>query len=112
MFFLTWRYQKRLEHYQGMKGPFGGGASGSYIRLQVLRLGAYPFARPAFRPVPPVTDSHGYTNNFTHRILRLGPRLLPQATTLTAPSTGRSVSCFSVRARLFRIFPCLVPPGY
>lgn len=25
MFFLTWRYQKRLEHYQGMKGPFGGG---------------------------------------------------------------------------------------
>jgi hypothetical protein len=25
MFFLIWRYQKRLEHYQNMKGPFGGG---------------------------------------------------------------------------------------
>ncbi|EKM61476.1 uncharacterized protein PHACADRAFT_248113 [Phanerochaete carnosa HHB-10118-sp] len=25
MFFLVWRYQKRLEHYQNMKGPFGGG---------------------------------------------------------------------------------------
>lgn len=25
MFFMTWRYQKRLEHYNGMKGPFGGG---------------------------------------------------------------------------------------
>lgn len=27
MFFLVWRYQKRLEHYQGMKGPFAGGTS-------------------------------------------------------------------------------------
>jgi hypothetical protein len=25
MFFLTWRYQKRLEHYDSMKGPFEGG---------------------------------------------------------------------------------------
>jgi len=25
MFFMTWRYQKRLEHYNSMKGPFGGG---------------------------------------------------------------------------------------
>lgn len=25
MFFLTWRYSKRLEHYRGMKGPFYGG---------------------------------------------------------------------------------------
>jgi len=25
MFFLIWRYQKRLEHYQNMKGPFAGG---------------------------------------------------------------------------------------
>ncbi|KAI0652322.1 hypothetical protein C8Q79DRAFT_1005531 [Trametes meyenii] len=25
MFFLVWRFQKRLEHYQGMKGPFYGG---------------------------------------------------------------------------------------
>ncbi|THH02322.1 hypothetical protein EW026_g510 [Hermanssonia centrifuga] len=25
MFFMVWRYQKRLEHYQNMKGPFGGG---------------------------------------------------------------------------------------
>jgi len=25
MFFLMWRYQKRLEHYQGMQGPFNGG---------------------------------------------------------------------------------------
>jgi len=25
MFFLVWRYQKRLEHYQNMKGPFAGG---------------------------------------------------------------------------------------
>jgi len=24
-FFLTWRYQKRLEHYNGLKGPFYGG---------------------------------------------------------------------------------------
>jgi len=25
MFFMTWRYQKRLEHYNSMKGPFMGG---------------------------------------------------------------------------------------
>jgi len=25
MFFLTWRFMKRLEHYRGMKGPFAGG---------------------------------------------------------------------------------------
>ena len=25
MFFLMWRFQKRLEHYSGMKGPFYGG---------------------------------------------------------------------------------------
>lgn len=25
MFFLVWRFQKRLEHYNGMKGPFYGG---------------------------------------------------------------------------------------
>ncbi|KAI0783344.1 hypothetical protein C8Q75DRAFT_795505 [Abortiporus biennis] len=25
MFFLVWRYQKRLEHYQSMQGPFYGG---------------------------------------------------------------------------------------
>ncbi|TCD70114.1 hypothetical protein EIP91_004843 [Steccherinum ochraceum] len=25
MFFLVWRFQKRLEHYQSMQGPFGGG---------------------------------------------------------------------------------------
>ncbi|KAM5531340.1 hypothetical protein V8D89_014985 [Ganoderma adspersum] len=25
MFFLVWRFQKRLEHYAGMKGPFYGG---------------------------------------------------------------------------------------
>ncbi|KAI0348163.1 hypothetical protein BDW22DRAFT_1350323 [Trametopsis cervina] len=25
MFFLIWRYQKRLENYQNMKGPFAGG---------------------------------------------------------------------------------------
>jgi hypothetical protein len=25
MFFMTWRYQKRLEHYRSMKGPFAGG---------------------------------------------------------------------------------------
>jgi len=25
MFFLTWRFSKRLEHYSGMKGPFHGG---------------------------------------------------------------------------------------
>jgi len=25
MFFLTWRFSKRLEHYSGMKGPFYGG---------------------------------------------------------------------------------------
>lgn len=25
MFFLVWRYQKRLEHYENMSGPFGGG---------------------------------------------------------------------------------------
>jgi len=25
MFFLIWRFQKRLEHYHGMKGPFYGG---------------------------------------------------------------------------------------
>ncbi|KAI0756555.1 hypothetical protein C8Q80DRAFT_1116022 [Daedaleopsis nitida] len=25
MFFMIWRFQKRLEHYQGMKGPFYGG---------------------------------------------------------------------------------------
>ncbi|KAH8835643.1 hypothetical protein DL96DRAFT_1575041 [Flagelloscypha sp. PMI_526] len=25
MFFLTWRYSKRLEHYRSMKGPFAGG---------------------------------------------------------------------------------------
>jgi len=25
MFFLVWRYQKRLENYQNLKGPFAGG---------------------------------------------------------------------------------------
>ncbi|GJE86286.1 hypothetical protein PsYK624_023660 [Phanerochaete sordida] len=25
LFFMVWRYQKRLESYQGMKGPFAGG---------------------------------------------------------------------------------------
>lgn len=25
LFFMIWRYQKRLEHYQNMKGPFAGG---------------------------------------------------------------------------------------
>jgi len=25
MYFLTWRFFKRLEHYAGMKGPFNGG---------------------------------------------------------------------------------------
>ena len=25
MFFMVWRFQKRLEHYSGMKGPFYGG---------------------------------------------------------------------------------------
>jgi len=25
MFFLVWRYSKRLEHYSGMKGPYYGG---------------------------------------------------------------------------------------
>jgi len=25
MFFLTWRFSKRLEHYSDMKGPFSGG---------------------------------------------------------------------------------------
>jgi hypothetical protein len=25
MFFLTWRFSKRLEHYSSMKGPFAGG---------------------------------------------------------------------------------------
>jgi len=25
MWFLVWRFSKRLEHYQGLKGPFGGG---------------------------------------------------------------------------------------
>lgn len=25
MFFMCWRYQKRLEHYSSMKGPFQGG---------------------------------------------------------------------------------------
>ncbi|TFK77531.1 hypothetical protein BDN72DRAFT_830693 [Pluteus cervinus] len=25
MYFLTWRFSKRLEHYAGMKGPFHGG---------------------------------------------------------------------------------------
>jgi len=25
MYFLVWRFQKRLEHYRGMKGPFHGG---------------------------------------------------------------------------------------
>jgi hypothetical protein len=25
MWFLVWRFSKRLEHYKGLKGPFGGG---------------------------------------------------------------------------------------
>ncbi|KAJ3922044.1 hypothetical protein F5877DRAFT_34649, partial [Lentinula edodes] len=25
MYFMTWRYQKRLEHYSSMKGPYAGG---------------------------------------------------------------------------------------
>jgi len=25
MYFMTWRYQKRLEHYASLKGPFAGG---------------------------------------------------------------------------------------
>jgi len=25
MYFMTWRFQKRLEHYNSMKGPFNGG---------------------------------------------------------------------------------------
>jgi hypothetical protein len=25
MWFLVWRFSKRLEHYRGLKGPFGGG---------------------------------------------------------------------------------------
>ncbi|KAI0815360.1 hypothetical protein BC629DRAFT_1731459 [Irpex lacteus] len=28
MFFLIWRYQKRIENYQNMKGPFAGGTYG------------------------------------------------------------------------------------
>jgi len=28
MFFLNWRFQKRLEHYQQMRGPFNGGYYG------------------------------------------------------------------------------------
>jgi hypothetical protein len=27
MFFLTWRFSKRIEHYADMKGPFAGGES-------------------------------------------------------------------------------------
>ncbi|KAJ3830298.1 hypothetical protein F5880DRAFT_1516535 [Lentinula raphanica] len=27
MYFMTWRYQKRLEHYNSLKGPFAGGQS-------------------------------------------------------------------------------------
>lgn len=30
MFFMMWRFQKRLEHYQNMKGPFYGGGSDSF----------------------------------------------------------------------------------
>ena len=25
MFFMVWRYQKRIENYENMKGPFAGG---------------------------------------------------------------------------------------
>lgn len=32
MFFLVWRFQKRLEHYSNMKGPFYGG---EYSRCSV-----------------------------------------------------------------------------
>jgi len=30
MFFLTWRFSKRLEHYSNMKGPFHGGYYNAY----------------------------------------------------------------------------------
>jgi len=30
MFFLTWRFSKRLEHYSNMKGPFNGGYYNAY----------------------------------------------------------------------------------
>jgi len=30
MLFLNWRYSKRLEHYNGMKGPFNGGYYNAY----------------------------------------------------------------------------------
>ena len=34
MFFLMWRFQKRLEHYSGMKGPFYGGEYSRCGRLE------------------------------------------------------------------------------
>lgn len=50
MFFLVWRFQKRLEHYSNMKGPFYGG---EYSRCPVayclrrLSVRIYPYgSRP------------------------------------------------------------------
>ena len=41
MFFMMWRFQKRLEHYQNMKGPFYGGEySRCRISYRMHRLSA------------------------------------------------------------------------
>ena len=49
MFFLVWRYQKRLEHYQSMKGPFGNGRSLVFDPGGVRRCSTPP---PQTRPAP------------------------------------------------------------
>ena len=49
MFFLMWRFQKRLEHYGQMKGPFYGGEySRSGIRAETLAS----VPPGAFHPMP------------------------------------------------------------
>lgn len=32
-FFMTWRFSKRLEHYNQMQGPYGGGTSSTVVGL-------------------------------------------------------------------------------
>ena len=45
MYFMVWRFQKRLEHYQGMKGPFYGG---EYSRCACLHMHVCLFAAVVF----------------------------------------------------------------
>ncbi|KAL7285613.1 hypothetical protein ACG7TL_000717 [Trametes sanguinea] len=49
MFFLVWRFQKRLEHYQNMKGPFYGVRTARLARLPVCPASCMDLSMPRGR---------------------------------------------------------------